>query len=192
MHEVHSIVPSKLFQRNVVIKIVFWGGMWKSQSTFSAFYHKDISHKSLDIFSMQSFVVAQQVIELTRDSISYLVYECFHHKFVVKCKLWVERPPSLSGGIGYLNNQGHRIPVAVSSDAADLYLGRTSSLGYRSKVHTLLIIDLFAISRNGKPQFMYHGFLIPWLGMRLHSSTRTWDHLEVRVFPLCVTHWVIR
>ena len=101
-----------------------------------------------------------------------VVYECFHHKFVVKCKLWVERPPSLSGGIGSLNNQGHRIPVAVSSDAADLYLGRTSSLGYRSKVHTVLIIDSFAISRNGKPQFMYHGFLIPWLGRRLHSSTR--------------------
>ena len=61
-HEVRGIAPSLLFKRNFAVEQVLKAGTWKNQTTFSSFYLRDITHKSLDTFSLGPVVAAQRVV----------------------------------------------------------------------------------------------------------------------------------
>ena len=60
-HEVRGIAPTLLFRRNFAVDQVLRAGVWKNQSTFTAFYLRDIAHKSLDTF-LGPIVAAQGVV----------------------------------------------------------------------------------------------------------------------------------
>ena len=61
-HEVSGIAPTLLFRRNFAVDQVLRAGVWKNQSTFTAFYLRDIAHKSLDTFFLGPIVAAQGVV----------------------------------------------------------------------------------------------------------------------------------
>ena len=62
VHQVRKVVTSLLFKRNCVVHQVLKEGTWSSQSTFSAFYLRDVAHRHLDTFSNDPVVVAQEVV----------------------------------------------------------------------------------------------------------------------------------
>ena len=61
-HEVRGIAPTLLFQRNFAVEQVLRAGVWKNQSTFTSFYLRDITHKSLDTFHLGPVVAAQGIV----------------------------------------------------------------------------------------------------------------------------------
>ena len=61
-HEVRKVATSLLFKRNCAVHQVLKVGAWSAQSTFSAFYLRDVLHRYLDTFSIGSVVAAQQVM----------------------------------------------------------------------------------------------------------------------------------
>ena len=61
-HEIRGIAPTLLFRRNFAVEQVLRAGVWKSQTTFSSFYLRDITHKSLDTFHLGPIVAAQGIV----------------------------------------------------------------------------------------------------------------------------------
>lgn len=61
-HEVRGIAPTLLFKRNFAVEQVLRAGVWKSQTTFTSFYLRDITHKSLNTFFLGPIVAAQGVV----------------------------------------------------------------------------------------------------------------------------------
>ena len=62
-HKVHRTSPSLLLKKNfVVYQVLVLAGMWKLQSTFDISHLLDLTHKSLDMFSIIPVVAAQQVM----------------------------------------------------------------------------------------------------------------------------------
>ena len=59
---VRGIAPTLLFRRNFAVGQVLRAGVWKRQTTFSSFYLRDITHKSLDTFYLGPIVAAQGVV----------------------------------------------------------------------------------------------------------------------------------
>ena len=57
-HEIKGIAPTMLFRRNFTMDQVLKAGVWKSQITFTSFYLRDITYKSLDTFSLVTVVAA--------------------------------------------------------------------------------------------------------------------------------------
>ena len=58
-HKVHSIASSMPFKKNVAVSQILQAGTWKSQSTFTKFYLREVTHKSLDAFYIRHVVAAQ-------------------------------------------------------------------------------------------------------------------------------------
>ena len=61
-YEVRKVATSLLFKRNCMVHQVLKVGTWSAQSTFSAFYLRDVTHRHLDTFSICLVVAAQQVV----------------------------------------------------------------------------------------------------------------------------------
>ena len=61
-HEVRGVGSSLLFGKNMAVEQVLRAGTWKRQSTFTRFYLRDVTHRSLDTFSLGPVVAAQQVV----------------------------------------------------------------------------------------------------------------------------------
>ena len=61
-HETRSIAPSAAFKRNFAVGQVMRAGVWSRQTTFTSFYLRDVTHRSLDTFSLGPVVAAQQVL----------------------------------------------------------------------------------------------------------------------------------
>ena len=61
-YEVRKVATSLLFKRNCAVHQVLKAETWSSQSTFSAFYLRDVTHRHLDTFSIGPEVAAQQVV----------------------------------------------------------------------------------------------------------------------------------
>ena len=61
-HETHGIAPSVAFKRNFAVGQVMRAGVWARQTTFTSFYLRDVTHRSLDTFSLGPVVAAQQVL----------------------------------------------------------------------------------------------------------------------------------
>ena len=51
-HETRSIAPSAVFKRNFAVGQVMRAGVWSRQTTFTSFYLRDVTHRSLDTFSL--------------------------------------------------------------------------------------------------------------------------------------------
>ena len=64
VHEVWKIVTSLLFGRNSTVQHVLNAGTWPSQTTFSAFYLRNVTYRYMDTFSVAPVVVAQEVMRL--------------------------------------------------------------------------------------------------------------------------------
>ena len=64
-HETRSIAPSAVFKRNFAVGQVLRAGVWSRQTTFTSFYLRDVTHRSLDTFSLGPVVAAQQVLAPT-------------------------------------------------------------------------------------------------------------------------------
>ena len=62
VHEVRVVETSLQFKRNCAVHQVLKAGMWSLQSTFSAFYLRDVTHRHLDTFPIGPVVEAQQVM----------------------------------------------------------------------------------------------------------------------------------
>ena len=60
--EVRKVAMSFLFGRNFAVHQVLNVGMWSAQSTFSALYLRDVTHRHLDTFSIGPVVMAQHVM----------------------------------------------------------------------------------------------------------------------------------
>ena len=60
--EVRKVAMSLLFKRNCSVHQILKAGTWSAQSTFYAFYLRDVIHRHLDTFSIGPVVVAQQVV----------------------------------------------------------------------------------------------------------------------------------
>ena len=56
-----GIGPLLLFKKNFAVQQVLRGGTWKPQSTIS-FCLRDVIHRSMDTFSIDPVVAAQQVV----------------------------------------------------------------------------------------------------------------------------------
>ena len=52
-----------LFKKNCPISLVMWGRIWKSQTTFTAFYIWGVTYKALDTFSIRPVAVTQCVVQ---------------------------------------------------------------------------------------------------------------------------------
>ena len=61
-HETRGIGPSVAFKRNYAVGQVLRAGVWARQTTFTSFYLRDVTHRSLDTFSLGPVVAAQQVL----------------------------------------------------------------------------------------------------------------------------------
>ena len=61
-HEVRSIAPTLLFRRNLSVAQVLRAGVWRRQTTFTSFYLRDLTHRSLDTFSLGPVVAAQSIV----------------------------------------------------------------------------------------------------------------------------------
>ena len=57
-HEVRGIAPSAVFRRNFAVGQVLRAGVWSRQTTFTSFYLRDVTHRSLDTFSLGPVVAA--------------------------------------------------------------------------------------------------------------------------------------
>ena len=64
-HETRGIAPSVAFKRNYAVGQVMRAGVWSRQTTFTSFYLRDVTHRSLDTFSLGPVVAAQQVLAPT-------------------------------------------------------------------------------------------------------------------------------
>ena len=51
-----------IFKLNCAVYQVLKAGTGTSQRIFSSFYHKDVTHRHMDTFSMGPVVAAQQVV----------------------------------------------------------------------------------------------------------------------------------
>ena len=60
VHKVRNVAASLLFKRNCAAHRVLKVGTLSSQSTFSAFYLRDVTHRHMDTFSIGPLVAAQQ------------------------------------------------------------------------------------------------------------------------------------
>ena len=67
-HELRAIAPSVAFKRNFAVGQVMRAGVWSRQTTFTSFYLRDVTHRSLDTFSLGPVVAAQQVLTRTNPS----------------------------------------------------------------------------------------------------------------------------
>ena len=57
-----GIAPSILFRKNFAVDQVLKAGTWRSHTTFTRHYLRDIAHKSLDTFHLGPVVAAQSVV----------------------------------------------------------------------------------------------------------------------------------
>ena len=60
--EIRGIGITLLFKKNCAIQQVLRAGTWKTQTIFTSFYRRDVTHKSMDTFSIGSVVGAQQFV----------------------------------------------------------------------------------------------------------------------------------
>ena len=60
-HKVRKVATSLLFKRKCTVHQALKAGTWSSQSTLSAFYLRDVTHRHLDT-SIGLVVAAQQVL----------------------------------------------------------------------------------------------------------------------------------
>ena len=56
-----SIGSSLLFKKNFAFQQVLRTRMYKPQTMFSLFYHKDVTHRTMDAFFIGPVVAAQQI-----------------------------------------------------------------------------------------------------------------------------------
>ena len=61
-HKDRKIATSLLFRRKCAIQQVLKVGTWSPQSTFSAFYFRDVTHRHMDVSFNISVVEAQKVV----------------------------------------------------------------------------------------------------------------------------------
>ena len=61
-HETRSVGPTIAFRKNMSVQRVLNAGVWSRQTTFTSFYLRDVTHRSLDTFSIGPVVAAQQII----------------------------------------------------------------------------------------------------------------------------------
>ncbi|XP_068243498.1 uncharacterized protein [Palaemon carinicauda] len=61
-HDVRGIATSLAFKRNYSVTQVLQAGVWKRQTTFTAHYLQDVTHRRLDTFSIGPVVAAQQLV----------------------------------------------------------------------------------------------------------------------------------
>jgi len=61
-HEVRAIATSLLFKKNSSLTDVMEAASWRSQTTFSSFYLRDVTHKSLDLHTLGPVVAAQHQV----------------------------------------------------------------------------------------------------------------------------------
>ena len=61
-HKVRKIVTLLLFKKNCAIQQILNAGALLSQSTFSTFYLRNVTHRHMDTFSIGPVVVAQEVM----------------------------------------------------------------------------------------------------------------------------------
>ncbi|XP_076049118.1 uncharacterized protein LOC143029868 [Oratosquilla oratoria] len=61
-HDLRAIGPSLVFRKNRSVNQVLQAGIWKSQTTFTSFYLKDVMWESLGTFSLGPIVAAQEVL----------------------------------------------------------------------------------------------------------------------------------
>ena len=61
-HEVRAIATSLLFKKNSSLTDVMEAASWRAQTTFSSFYLRDITHKSLDLHTLGPVVAAQHQV----------------------------------------------------------------------------------------------------------------------------------
>ena len=60
--ELRAFGPTIAFKKNLSVSQVLRAGVWKKQTTFASFYLRDVTHKSLDTYSLGPVVAAQQVV----------------------------------------------------------------------------------------------------------------------------------
>ena len=56
----YTSAMSLFFRRDCTVHQVLKAGTWSSQSTFSSFYLRDVTHRHLDTFSIGPLVAATQ------------------------------------------------------------------------------------------------------------------------------------
>ena len=61
-HEIRALSTSLLFKKTLSLQDVMAAASWRSNSTFSSFYLRDLAHQSLDLHSLGPIVAAQQVV----------------------------------------------------------------------------------------------------------------------------------
>ncbi|XP_068248828.1 uncharacterized protein [Palaemon carinicauda] len=61
-HDVRGVATSLAFKRNFSVTQVLQAGVWKRQTTFTAHYLQDVTHRNLDTFSIGPVVAAQQLV----------------------------------------------------------------------------------------------------------------------------------
>ena len=60
-HQVVCVVLLLSFEKSYAVGQILWAGKWKSLSTFSAFYLRDVNYKSMDTLAIWPVVATQQV-----------------------------------------------------------------------------------------------------------------------------------
>ena len=76
MYEVNNMGTSSLKKKNFAVQKVLRAGIWKSQTTFSSLYIRDVTHRSLDTFSVGPVVAAQQVVKFWNKVLGIMVILC--------------------------------------------------------------------------------------------------------------------
>ena len=61
-HEVRAIATSLLFKKNSSLSEVMEAASWRSNTTFSSFYLRDVTHRSLDLHTLGPVVAAQHQV----------------------------------------------------------------------------------------------------------------------------------
>ncbi|XP_076048954.1 uncharacterized protein LOC143029809 [Oratosquilla oratoria] len=61
-HDLRAIGTSLAFRKNLSVNQVLQAGIWKSQTTFTSFYLKEVMWESLGTFSLGPIVAAQEVL----------------------------------------------------------------------------------------------------------------------------------
>ena len=65
-HELRAIATSVLFSKSQSLNSVMQAACWKSHSTFSNFYLRDLSHMTDDLISLGPIVSAQEVVNFSK------------------------------------------------------------------------------------------------------------------------------
>ena len=60
--EEHIIGTSVFIRKNFAVQQAVRAGMWSSQTTFTSFHQRYVTHRSVDTLSMSPAVAAQQVM----------------------------------------------------------------------------------------------------------------------------------